>query len=50
MLKDITIGQYFPGDTVIHKIDPRIKILTIGLFIGSLFFINSFSPYIFIVA
>lgn len=49
MLKDITIGQYFPGDTFIHKLDPRIKILIIGLFITSLFFINSFFPYIFII-
>ena len=48
MLKDITIGQYFPGDTFIHKLDPRIKLLIIGLFITSLFFINSFYPYIFI--
>ncbi len=49
MLKDITIGQYFPGDTIIHRLDPRIKIIIIGLFIASLFFINSFYPYIFIV-
>ena len=48
MLKDITIVQYFPGETFIHKLDPRIKILIIGLFIASLFFINSFFPYIFI--
>lgn len=48
MLKDITIGQYFPGETFIHKLDPRIKLLIIGLFITSLFFINSFFPYIFI--
>ena len=25
MLKDITLGQYFPGDTVVHRLDPRIK-------------------------
>ncbi len=49
MLKDITIGQYFPGDTLVHKLDPRIKISIISLFIGSLFFINSFYPYIFIL-
>lgn len=49
MLKDITIGQYFPGDTIIHRLDPRVKIIIIGLFIASLFFINSFYPYIFIV-
>ena len=48
MLKDITIGQYFPGETFIHKLDPRIKILIIGLYITSLFFINNFIPYIFI--
>lgn len=49
MLKDITIGQYFPGDTLIHKLDPRIKIMIIMFFITSLFFIDSFYPYIFIV-
>lgn len=50
MLKNITIGQYFPGKTVIHKLDPRIKILITLLFIISLFFIDSFTPYLFVVA
>lgn len=50
MLKDITIGQYFPGETIIHKLDPRIKIIIVGLFITTLFFIDSFYPYILIVA
>lgn len=36
MLKDITIGQYFPGDTIIHRLDPRIKILVVMMFITSL--------------
>lgn len=49
MLKDITIGQYFPGDTIIHRLDPRIKIMIIMMFIISLFFIDTFYPYIFIV-
>lgn len=49
MLKNITIGQYFPGDTVIHKLDPRIKIIITLLFIISLFFIDSFIPYFFVV-
>lgn len=49
MLKDITIGQYFPGNTIIHRLDPRIKIMIIFLFIVSLFFIDSFYPYIFIL-
>ncbi len=50
MLKDITIGQYFPGDTVLHKLDPRIKILIVTLYIISLFFIRSFHSYIYILA
>ena len=37
MLKDITIGQYFPGTTPIHKMDPRTKILAVVLFIVALF-------------
>ena len=49
MLKDITIGQFFPGDTIVHKLDPRVKILITFVFIISLFFINKFYPYIFIL-
>ena len=37
MLKDITIGQYFPGTTPIHKRDPRTKILSVILYIVALF-------------
>jgi energy-coupling factor transport system permease protein len=37
MLKDITIGQYFPGDSVIHRMDPRFKIICTMLFIVTLF-------------
>lgn len=34
MLKDITIGQYFPGKSVLHRLDPRMKILlTVGYII-----------------
>lgn len=50
MFKDITIGQYFPGDTFVHRLDPRIKILITIMFIASLFFINTFYPYILILA
>jgi len=50
MLSNITIGQYFPGDTVIHKLDPRVKISAVFIFIISLFFINSFYPYILVLA
>ena len=33
MIKDITIGQYMPGETYYHKLDPRIKILAIYLYL-----------------
>lgn len=49
MIKDITIGQYFPGDTIIHKLDPRVKIIISFAFIISLFFINKFYPYILVL-
>ena len=37
MLKDITLGQFFPGDTVAHRLDPRTKILLVVLYIVALF-------------
>ena len=37
MLKDITLGQYFPGNSVAHKLDPRTKILLVTLYIIALF-------------
>ncbi len=49
MLKDITIGQYIPGDSFVHKLDPRVKILISFAFIVDLFIVNSFKGYIFIV-
>ena len=37
MLKDITLGQYFPGDTVAHRLDPRTKLILVILYIVGLF-------------
>ena len=37
MLRDITIGQYFPGESVIHRIDPRFKIIITIIYIVILF-------------
>ena len=37
MRKDITLGQYFPGNTVAHRLDPRTKILLVTLYIIALF-------------
>ena len=40
MLKDITLGQYFPGDTVVHRLDPRTKLLCVILYFIALFTAN----------
>ncbi len=37
MISDITIGQYFPGNSIVHKLDPRMKIILIFLLIVSIF-------------
>lgn len=50
VLKDITIGQYIPGESFVHKLDPRTKIIISILFIAVLFIINKFVGYIFVVA
>lgn len=42
MLKDITIGQYFPGRSVVHRLDPRFKIIITAVFITMLFCADNF--------
>ena len=37
MIRDITIGQYYPSESVIHKLDPRVKLFATMLFVISLF-------------
>lgn len=37
MLKDITLGQYFPGDSVVHRLDPRTKLIWVVFYIVALF-------------
>ena len=44
-LKDITLGQYFPGNSPVHRLDPRTKILTVVLYITALFLAKSFVTY-----
>lgn len=46
MLKDITIGQYFPGKSIIHRLDPRFKIAITAVFIVSLFCADNFAGLI----
>ncbi|MEG0594034.1 MAG: energy-coupling factor transporter transmembrane component T, partial [Christensenella sp.] len=41
MLKNITLGQYFPGETLIHRLDPRIKILVALLFLITVFAVRT---------
>jgi energy-coupling factor transport system permease protein len=41
MISDITLGQYFPGESALHKLDPRTKIILTVLFIVSVFLANS---------
>ena len=50
MLKDITIGQYYPANSKIHKLDPRTKIIVMLLFIVGIFFVNSYTPYLLVGA
>ena len=38
MLHDITLGQYFPGGSVIHRLDPRMKIIIAIIYITAIFF------------
>ena len=45
MLSDITLGQYFPGNSIIHKLDPRFKILCIILYIVALFSADSYIAF-----
>ena len=46
MLREITIGQYYRADSIIHKLDPRTKIMGTILFIISLFIGRSLPAYI----
>ena len=50
MLKDITLGQYFPGNTVAHRLDPRTKILLVTLYIIALFSAKGLLGYMVIAA
>ena len=49
MLKDITLGQYFPGDTVVHRLDPRTKLLLVVIYIVGLFNSAGWASYAFVI-
>ncbi len=44
-LKDITLGQYFPGHSVVHRLDPRTKLICVMLYIIALFLCDFFVTY-----
>lgn len=50
MLKDITLGQYFPGNTVVHNLDPRTKLIMTLVYIVALFSANWVFSYLLIFA
>ena len=49
MITDITIGQYFPSDSPLHRLDARVKLVITLLYIVSLFLIKSFIGYAFVI-
>ena len=50
MIRDITIGQYYPVASPLHRLDPRVKIIGTLVYIVSLFLVQSFAGYAFIFA
>ena len=46
MIRDITIGQYYPTESILHRLDPRVKLIGTFAFIISLFIFNTFYGYI----
>jgi len=50
MLKDITLGQYFPGNTVAHHLDARTKLILVVLFIVALFNATGWVSYAAVIA
>ena len=45
MLKDITLGQYFPGNSPVHRLDPRTKLVILILYIVALFVASGWVAY-----
>ena len=45
MLKDITLGQYFPGNSIIHRLDPRAKLIMLVVYIVALFLASGWAAY-----
>ena len=50
MLKDITLGQFFPGNSLLHRLDPRTKIILTVVYIVGIFLADSVSAFIAVTA
>ena len=46
MIRDITLGQYYQTDSVIHRLDPRVKLVATFVYIISLFLFHNFTGYL----
>ena len=49
MLRDVTLGQYFPGDTVVHRLDPRTKLILVVVYIVGLFVAVNWCSYALVI-
>lgn len=45
MIRDITLGQYYPADSILHKLDPRVKLVTTIVFLVALFVADNWVGY-----
>ncbi len=50
MLKNVTLGQYFPGESLIHRLDPRTKLLATVALIAIVFVVQGFAGFMLIAA
>ena len=50
MLKDVTLGQYFPGASLVHRLDPRTKLLMVILYFVALFSAKGLTAYLLVLA
>ena len=46
MMRDITLGQYYQADSVIHRLDPRVKLVATLFYIISLFVVQNWVGYL----
>lgn len=49
LTENVTIGQYFPGNSVLHRLDPRVKIISVILFVAALFMMKDMAESILLI-